>query len=107
MEGSSKELEHFLFHAGQVLFLSHEAINGFCQRLHQFEVTQLIMRHKMQDPGIALEVVAHVYLVIDDALQVIYTGAIVAVAEIKRGYLIVQYEDAMSIDKEIIFCQLL
>src|SRR6185437_574615 len=65
------------------------------------------MRHQMQDPRIALQIVPQIPLVIDDALQIVDTGIVVATAKIHRGNLIVQDQDAVPVDEKLVFNQLL
>ena len=58
------------------------------------------MRHKVEQAGITLQVVTQVYLVVDDALQVINRSFIITTSKIKRGNLIVEYENAVFVQKE-------
>src|SRR6185503_17144493 len=105
IEGSAQELEHLRFHPGEVLFFGHEAVYRLGKGFHQLEITQLIVGHEMKNTRIALKIVAHIDLIINDALQIIDTGGIVTAAKIQGSDLIIQYEQTMPVDEQIIFRQ--
>ena len=65
------------------------------------------MGHEVQYAGVALEVVAEVLLIVDDPLEIVDAGGVVGGAEIKGGDLIIQNEDAMAVDKEVVFGEFL
>lgn len=107
MEGGAEEFEHFFFDAGEAFAFGHEAVDGFGQGLHEVEVAEFVVGHEVEDPGVALKVVAEVELVVDDALQVVDAGVEVAGAEIEGCDLIVEDQDAVAVDEEVVLRELL
>src|SRR5258706_7677012 len=63
------------------------------------------MSHQVQEAGIALQVLAQVRLFINNFLQVINTGSIIAAAKIQHGYFIIKYEHPVTINKKMIVGQ--
>ena len=48
------------------------------QVLDNFKISHLVMCHQVQQPGIALNIVTQVHIIVNDAVQVIDTGCIFA-----------------------------
>src|SRR5690348_463244 len=59
----------------------------------------------MQEPCITLQVIPQAYIIVDDLLQVIYAGAVIAAAEVEAGNFIVQHHHAMRVDEQGVFFQ--
>src|SRR5258707_12405635 len=63
------------------------------------------MGHQVQEAGIALQVLAQVRLFINNFLQVINTGSIIAAAKIQHCYFIIKYQHPVAINKKMIVGQ--
>ena len=60
------------------------------------------MRHQVQQAGIALQIVTQISFFINNFLQIIYAGSIIAAAKLKHGNFIVEYQHPVAVNENCI-----